>query len=361
MPRKTIIITILFLGIITFLYTKFRMDVLVINSVMNTASKHLVWVVEQEMPPIVQKTKESPDINKLGQLLLTFSTNLRLNDLRSLIGNELPSFMAFQYVQVGNDSPIPLSDYPTDSSPPSSYNQDSELANKQPPADGGKDKITPVPTKGKPRVFIYSTHNRESFLTIPELADAKGPDDAYDAVKNITLVDQRISDELEQRGIKTIVTNKDYWKMASYVQLYKESLKTVEEVMATNQGLDYILDIHRDDGPREKSTAMIDGESYAKLWIIIGAQNPNAAKNIEKAKQLKEAINKKYPGLCKGILAKPDGNGEYNQHVSPNSLLIEIGGIENTLDEEYRSAAALADVIAGLLTDSQPVDAKPNP
>ncbi|WP_375143094.1 stage II sporulation protein P [Paenibacillus sp. D2_2] len=40
------------------------------------------------------------------------------------------------------------------------------------------------------------------------------------------------------------------------------------------------------------------------------------------------------------------GNGEYNQSISPGSLLIEIGGTNNTPQESQRAAEALADVLA---------------
>ncbi len=59
-------------------------------------------------------------------------------------------------------------------------------------------------------------------------------------------------------------------------------------------------------------------------------------------------MEKKYPGLSRGKLekgAKTD-HGEYNQSISPGSLLIEIGGTENTLQESLNTAEAIADVFA---------------
>ncbi|WP_368730606.1 stage II sporulation protein P [Mycobacterium tuberculosis] len=39
------------------------------------------------------------------------------------------------------------------------------------------------------------------------------------------------------------------------------------------------------------------------------------------------------------------GNGDYNQALSANSALIEIGGVENNLEENYRTITLLAKVM----------------
>jgi len=39
-------------------------------------------------------------------------------------------------------------------------------------------------------------------------------------------------------------------------------------------------------------------------------------------------------------------NGVYNQDLASHALVIEIGGIENTLDEMYNTADVLADIFA---------------
>jgi stage II sporulation protein P len=81
------------------------------------------------------------------------------------------------------------------------------------------------------------------------------------------------------------------------------------------------------------------------------------------ANQIHEKLEKEYPGLSRGIWGKTaaTGNGEYNQSVAPESVLIEIGGVENTLKECYRTADVLAEAIAELYWESQDaekVDAK---
>ena len=38
-------------------------------------------------------------------------------------------------------------------------------------------------------------------------------------------------------------------------------------------------------------------------------------------------------------------NGIYNQDLSPNTLLIEVGGVDNTIEEVYNTIEALANVL----------------
>ncbi|MNP60976.1 Stage II sporulation protein P (SpoIIP) [compost metagenome] len=49
-------------------------------------------------------------------------------------------------------------------------------------------------------------------------------------------------------------------------------------------------------------------------------------------------------------------NGEYNQTLSPNSILIEIGGIDNTGAELQRTSKILADMISQVYWEDQKVD-----
>lgn len=89
---------------------------------------------------------------------------------------------------------------------------------------------------------------------------------------------------------------------------------------------------------------------------MIGGRNNDYEKNVQLAEQFHDMLEEAYPGLSRGVIVK---NSMYNQSLSDNSLIIEIGGVDNTLEESYRTAEALADVIADLYWDAEKVDAKP--
>ncbi|HZG84147.1 stage II sporulation protein P [Paenibacillus sp.] len=208
--------------------------------------------------------------------------------------------------------------------------------------------------------FIYHSHNRESWL--PELKGTgkDQPAEAFDADVNVTLLGERLRDRLEERGVGAVHSDTDYNTAVpsfNYNYSYKYSKTTVREALAVHRELVYLIDIHRDSQRRKQTTVSIDGKDYARLYFIVGQGNPNWKENEALARRLHEALERKFPGLSKGILSKSKkhGNGEYNQSLSSGSLLIEIGGVDNSLEESYRTVDALAAVLAEMAMDENGV------
>jgi stage II sporulation protein P len=104
----------------------------------------------------------------------------------------------------------------------------------------------------------------------------------------------------------------------------------------------------------------INGKDYAQVYFIIGHGNKNWRENEAFANKIHAKLEKEYPGISRGIWGKSsaNGNGEYNQSLSPNSFLIEIGGVDNTLQESYRTADILARLIADEVFQAEKVNAK---
>jgi stage II sporulation protein P len=249
------------------------------------------------------------------------------------------------------ESGPPMSTVPAD-------NETSDL----PPEDGSggsSQSVRPaLSTNGRKVVFIYHTHNRESFL--PHLPDIKDANDAYNAKINITMVGKRLAEELEKRGIGSEVSTVDYMPtLSSYSLSYAASLKTVEAVMQKNKDLNFFIDVHRDSRERDQTTVTINGKKYAKVAFVIGQGNPHWQQNEELAKNLKTQLEDIAPGISRPIVNKEKTagtNGEYNQSLSSNALLVEIGGPYNSLEEEYRSVEVLAQAFANFYWDAQKVD-----
>ncbi|MEW9033203.1 MAG: stage II sporulation protein P, partial [Planifilum fimeticola] len=105
----------------------------------------------------------------------------------------------------------------------------------------------------------------------------------------------------------------------------------------------------------------INGKPYATIAFVVGTANDNWEENEKFARQVHNKLEELYPGLSKGVFRKSraQGNGEYNQSLSPRSILVEIGGVDNTFEEAYRTAEALARAIAEIHFEATPVDAKP--
>jgi len=79
------------------------------------------------------------------------------------------------------------------------------------------------------------------------------------------------------------------------------------------------------------------------------------------AKELHQGLEKKYPGLSRGVLAKrktSGNNGLYNQDLSNNSILIEVGGVDNNMEELTNTVKAFSDVFSENFWKAEKVNAQ---
>nr|WP_305883390.1 stage II sporulation protein P [Brevibacillus ruminantium] len=211
---------------------------------------------------------------------------------------------------------------------------------------------------GNETVYIYHTHNRESWHNVAKMTQGSSVDDP---VNNITLVGKRLGELLQAKGVPTMVSQDDFaQKLAeqkkSFAMSYTESYKAVVAAANTSPHLKYLFDIHRDGNePRSKVAHTLNGKTYARILFVIGTANPNYQENKNLAEHLHAHLEAAYPGLSRGIIlkGKNEGNGEYNQSISGGSLLLEIGGTNNTLEECYNTAEALSEVIVRHMLESQ--------
>lgn len=229
-------------------------------------------------------------------------------------------------------------------------------------------KVTDETDAKKKTVLIYHSHPHEAYN--PLLGTESNNPSSPKSSANVFLPGSYLEKRLETRGIGVVHETEDYVttkKDYNWNYSYKYSRETVKAALAANEDLTYLIDIHRDSSRHDKSTATINGKTYAKVFFIIGHDNPNWEKNEAYAAKLHKKMEKLYPGLSRGVWGKDGGggnNGEYNQSLSEHSILIEIGGIDSTGAELKRTSEVLADIIAEVYREDQKVDkasAEPNP
>ncbi|MED3692355.1 stage II sporulation protein P [Peribacillus butanolivorans] len=210
-----------------------------------------------------------------------------------------------------------------------------------------------------PSVFIYHTHTTESFTP---LLENKNIDEAYDENKNITMVGAELTSELKKKNINVLHSTTDFDKIIrnrdlDYSKIYDISGKEVQTVLDKNKNLKLIIDIHRDTQLKDATTIRIDGKDVASVSFVVSENSPNFKENRKIANLFHQKLEKKYPGLSRGVLLKvsqtknPYKQKFYNQDLFANSLLLQIGGVENTIDEENRSVELLAEIIDEILVE----------
>ncbi|MFD1705272.1 stage II sporulation protein P [Siminovitchia sediminis] len=338
-------ITALFCLVSAIAFSSIKISTLsfIINDPSRTDS--LLYVMSMENQSLKKILPEGYE-RSFGRDALELFTNINLRNMRSFLISEIPGLNAATPKIIVAGKGTDFTNLPIESPPPSDLDMwgDEE--------EPGQETPNERPKTEDHVVFIYSTHNTESFL--PMLPGVTDPSRAWHKDKNISLVGKRLGEKLKEKGIKTLVNQTDIQgllksKGMNYGQSYQVSREIAQEVMNQNSQVQFYFDIHRDSSRRAVTTTEIKGKDYAKTLFVIGEGHPQYEKNSKFATDLHHAIQKKYPGLSRGVFGKPRAGGNdgiYNQDLAENALLIEIGGVDNTLEELNRTADALAEVIS---------------
>ncbi|WP_246940515.1 stage II sporulation protein P [Bacillus pinisoli] len=356
-------------GILTSLKPEYRISSSSVYSLTNNITEHsLVYLLGYENRYFLQAIPEGQQPPQITNTLFQKATSINLDDPRSLLGGELPGFQYFDGELLVAGDGTDYTDIPMESAPPmevllaerEAAVQAVENVDKQ-----NEDKPVPpaVTTNGKKVVFIYHTHTRESYL--PLLKDVTNPNEAFHSSANITLVGEKLASELEERGIGTSLDKTDFtnvlnekgWK---YGKSYDASRPVVQSAMAANRDIQFIFDLHRDSFRKDKTTVSINGQNYARLFFVVGGEHAKYEQNSKVASDLHKLVESKYPGLSRGVRVSkgPGTNGKYNQDLSQNALIIEFGGVDNTMEELNNAAEAMADVFSEYYWQAEKVNAE---
>ncbi len=201
-------------------------------------------------------------------------------------------------------------------------------------------------------ILIYHTHTHEAY--------SPSYDGEYEALEawrtgdnehNIVRVGKELAALLEKRGFEVVHDTTDH-ELNDLSTAYERSLSTLED--RNNEDYDLYIDLHRDAYTEgAQLTCSYAGNNSAKLMVLVGRGvdfevKPHFEENYRLACEVTDAVNSICPGMCRDVMVK---TGRYNQHISENSLLIEVGNNMNTLDEALKSLPALADAIYHVLNE----------
>lgn len=224
-----------------------------------------------------------------------------------------------------------------------------------------RDIETPVGVEinGDEQVLIYHTHTREAYMQSPgyEYKEPKAEPyrcDNFDYT--VVHVGDVLAESLKAKGVGVVhnITEHEQQELGT---AYVRSLDTIQKLVEeSNDQFNLLIDIHRDgytEGTEDPDdhVVVIDGKRYAKFFVLIGTGEgqaggfsikPDWETNYQVAQALTTIANQEYPGLAEDVLIK---KGRYNQHVTDNMILIEIGSNVTTMDEAERTAELLGEII----------------
>lgn len=208
-------------------------------------------------------------------------------------------------------------------------------------------------------VLIYHTHNTEGYLrNISQLRDFSIPNTTSDERFNVLRVGRELADNLRRNSEIEVIHNATNHVFPSYNGSYGRSLNTVSNILRSYPSIKMVFDIHRDaisHNEKFRPVAKIGDKDVAKIMFVVGTDStglshPNWRENLKLAMDLQKRLNRIAPGITRPIYIS---RHRYNQHLHNNSLIIEVGGDGNLIDEALESIKYLSQAIDELIKENK--------
>lgn len=212
-----------------------------------------------------------------------------------------------------------------------------------------------------PTILIYHTHTLEAYTPtlLNPYTEKGGKWRTTDNTKNIVYIGELLAAELRSKGFNVIhdITNHEPPELSS---AYERSEETMKKYKAQYPSITMFIDLHRDAAGVESANdfVIIDGKEVARVMFVVGsgrgatgsgfAEMPKYEYNLALADAISEQLSMINPDIMRPTRIK---TGRYNQHISNQCLLIEIGHNMNTLEQAENAvryvAVAIGEVCGG--------------
>lgn len=203
-------------------------------------------------------------------------------------------------------------------------------------------------TKENPTMLIYHSHAGETYSDSPE----GNYHSQNNKDKSVVEVGTLLTEQLSQKGWG-IAHSIKYHDYPDFTKSYASSLETVKSMLNNYKNINIALDLHRDGRDlnteadmkkeNERMSTTINGEKVAKFFFVVGMKNPN----LEQVKSLAEDITKfaksKYPELVLPVVEHE--YGKFNQYMTKNHMLIEVGSNGTSSEEAKASVKYIAEIL----------------
>ncbi len=222
----------------------------------------------------------------------------------------------------------------------------------------------------EPRILIYHTHATEAYeQTDGYRYEPSGDWRTHEQDKNIVAVGEQLAKLLrEEYGFNVLHDTTDH-EPPKLSTAYSRSEATMKAYKAKYPSLTLFIDVHRDAGKQHLYT-VVDGKKVARMMFVVGTgegatgtgykEMPDFESNYALALDITNRLAAVHEDLMRNIRIK---TGRYNQHVSNQCLLVEMGDNSNTMDEVLNAVPYLARAIAesaqGAAPSSPPANTAP--
>ena len=151
-------------------------------------------------------------------------------------------------------------------------------------------------------------------------------------------------------GIASVVSDTVH-DSPEWYKSYANSRQTAADMLAAYPDAKLLIDLHRDSGVAKATTTLnVDGTDMASLLLVVGSnltmEHPNWEANLATAETVGACINEVNSEILRGVRVQ---KGRYNQHLTANAILLEVGTDLNTLAEAQASTKIAAEAINNYL------------
>lgn len=201
----------------------------------------------------------------------------------------------------------------------------------------------------KPEVLIYHTHTSERYTTDVE----SNSNDSMNENENVCAVGNEIARELEENYGISVIHDKTVHN-TTYTQSYSRSRETLTQYLNKYGDFKLIIDLHRDSVKSKSSvTVNLNGEDVTKIMFVMTEKNPHFDKNNAIVENMIGNANELFPGFIRQRINYNVGTRYFNQDLSNNAILIEVGARINKIEEATGSAKYTARLIAEYLNGKE--------
>ena len=220
---------------------------------------------------------------------------------------------------------------------------------------------TIAPASQGPQILIMHTHGSEAYTMagsdIYTETDTSRTDDPN---FNMIRIGEEMKAVFESMGF-SVIHDTTLYDYPNYTGSYTRSLAGIQAMLEQYPTISVVLDVHRDaliasDGTVYKAVTQVNGENTAQVMLVVGTNDgglthPGWQDNLNLAAHIQLAMTGIEPTLARPINLRAQ---RFNQHLTPCSLLVEVGTSGNTLQEAIRGARCFAQaagaVYQGLVT-----------
>ena len=205
------------------------------------------------------------------------------------------------------------------------------------------------PVSGEPQILIVHTHATEAYRDMENYRSRDGE-------HSVVHVGEVLTEELNARGISTLHDSTFIDCMEGWDDPYVPAEDLIKEYLARYPSIQMVIDLHRDGAVDEEGNQIpllceINGEPAAQLLLVMGTDqaglyHPHWEENLSFALKLQTLGSRDCPGLFRSLCLRAS---RFNQHLTPHSILLEVGAAGNSMEEAERSVRFFAGELAKLL------------